>query len=219
MTELSLRIFADTFKIAAVAYGCPKTGSRMLAYPGWLDNAGSFKTLAPELAKLGFYVVAIDPPGCGHSDHLPFGQTYNDFDEVAVVLEVRFANSRIPKLLLKISLFVDQVADCLGWSDAFHCMAHSRGGGICAAAVGSFPARFKSLIGLDTFLSLTTGRWLSASQPDSAVDAPTLMRLGHEMERRNRVRESRKFASFDEAGFIIIIIINPDFSIENNRPI
>ncbi len=43
---------------------------RILAYPGWLDNAGSYDALAPVLVNEGYYVLAVDPVGCGKSSHL-----------------------------------------------------------------------------------------------------------------------------------------------------
>lgn len=157
--EMRLKIFENTFQIAAQAHGRPD-GLRVvravrarslvwaliraracasrcqLAYPGWLDNAGSFKFLGAELAKLGCFVVAVDPPGCGFSDHVPRCSFYNDFDEVATLLEI---------------------AEALGWSEPFIVMAHSRGGGIALAAAGALPHRFKGVILLDSFATLTTG--------------------------------------------------------------
>jgi pimeloyl-ACP methyl ester carboxylesterase len=193
MTELRLKIFDESFTIAAQLYGNASNGIRVIAYPGWLDNSGSFKYLAAAMADLGFLVVAIDPPGCGYSDHLPLCSAYNDFDEVRVLFEV---------------------ADALGWS-TFSCLAHSRGSGICVWAAGAMPLRIKSLILLDSWLGLNTGSTIGAAlEPPSqremlcamstvvACDvcgAAQLMREALETDLRNRTRGARVFSSFDDA--------------------
>lgn len=62
------------------------TGTPILALHGWLDNAASFATLAPEL--VGRPVVALDFPGHGHSDHIPPGGLYHFIDGVFVIHEI-----------------------------------------------------------------------------------------------------------------------------------
>lgn len=62
------------------------TGTPILALHGWLDNAASFVTLAPELG--GRPVVAVDFPGHGLSDHMPAGGLYHFVDGVFVIHEI-----------------------------------------------------------------------------------------------------------------------------------
>jgi len=174
MTELRLKIFDSSFTIAAQLYG-NSNGIKVIGYPGWLDNSGTFKYLASMMAYLGFLVVAIDPPVCGYSDHLPLCSAYNDFDEVRVLFEV---------------------ADALGWS-TFTCLAHSRGSGICVWAAGALPLRIKALLLLDSWLGLNTGSTIGAAlEPPSP---PQLMREALETDLRNRTRGARVFSSFDDA--------------------
>ena len=47
-----------------------------LALHGWLDNAGSFDTLAPQLVAAcpRHALLCLDYPGHGRSSHLPPGQ-------------------------------------------------------------------------------------------------------------------------------------------------
>lgn len=66
-----LRIrLAPELSLSALAYGDP-TNFPVLACHGWMDNAASFQSIAPAMAAEGFYVVALDLPGHGHSDHRP----------------------------------------------------------------------------------------------------------------------------------------------------
>ena len=58
-------------KIGALAFG-DKKNPPILALHGWLDNAASFARLAPLLKE--YYVISIDFPGHGKSDHYPFGR-------------------------------------------------------------------------------------------------------------------------------------------------
>jgi pimeloyl-ACP methyl ester carboxylesterase len=46
-------------------------GKRIFCYSGWLDNTGSYATLAPLFANAGYDVIAMDAPGSGLSAHLP----------------------------------------------------------------------------------------------------------------------------------------------------
>ena len=51
-------------------------GTQWLALHGWLDNAGSFDTLAPQLVSAcpRHALLCLDYPGHGRSSHLPPGQ-------------------------------------------------------------------------------------------------------------------------------------------------
>ena len=74
--------------LAARAWGDP-ADPPILALHGWLDNAASFERLAPLLK--GRYVVALDLPGHGRSEHRPAGSWYayvDYLDEIAEVIEV-----------------------------------------------------------------------------------------------------------------------------------
>jgi hypothetical protein len=80
---------------------------KLICYPGWLDNSGSWDRAAEILCKeYGFAILAVDPPGCGFSDHRPSSCLYNDYEEGPLIADV---------------------ADAIGWQ-TFGLLGHSRGG-------------------------------------------------------------------------------------------
>lgn len=94
----------------------------LLALHGWLDNAGSFATLAPLLADR-WQVIALDLPGHGHSDHLPEGAIYHFVDYVRCVLAA---------------------IDTLGLS-RYSLLGHSMGAGIASLVAAAAPASIDRL--------------------------------------------------------------------------
>ena len=94
----------------------------LLALHGWLDNAGSFALLAPQLAPR-FRVFALDLPGHGRSDHLEPGASYHYLDYVRVVLAA---------------------ADALQL-DRYSLLGHSLGAGIAALVAAAMPERIERL--------------------------------------------------------------------------
>lgn len=105
----------------AKRWGTPG-GLPVIALHGWLDNAGSFDFLAPELK--GCDLICLDCAGHGKSDRRPHLGAYNVWQDVAEVYAV---------------------ADYLGWAE-FNLVGHSRGAMICFLAAGTFPERIKNLI-------------------------------------------------------------------------
>lgn len=103
---------------------------------GWLDNAMSFKKLAPELANHAG-VHAIDMAGHGHSGHRPPGYGYWLTDYVADLSELidhHFPESeRFP-------------LDLVG---------HSLGGIVCALYAAAFPERVHRLVMIDSLGALS----------------------------------------------------------------
>jgi pimeloyl-ACP methyl ester carboxylesterase len=133
-----IRIRIDGLELAAKTWG-PRDAPPVLCLHGWLDNAASFDRLAPQLT--GAYLVALDLPGHGRSDHHPVGFPYAFTDWVAVV---------------------HQVVEALGWSE-LTLMGHSLGAAISAIWAGTFPARVRGLVLLEGLGPLT-------EQPDGAPD-------------------------------------------------
>jgi pimeloyl-ACP methyl ester carboxylesterase len=82
--ELELRL--DALTLAAKAWG-DSAHPPLLALHCWLDNAGSFDALAPLLAH-DRYVVALDLPGHGRSQHRPRGMRYHYVDYLDELREV-----------------------------------------------------------------------------------------------------------------------------------
>ena len=149
----------------------------VIAWPGWLDNAGSFERLAPLLAvKLEADIVVVDPPGCGHSDHRPLSSLYDDHGEIPLVLDV---------------------ADELGF-DTFVLLGHSRGAGVVSMAAGAFSSRVRALVAIENATFGLSGGWLRDLLPD-APTVPERVLVARNTFLRNRVRPLRRFATLEEA--------------------
>jgi pimeloyl-ACP methyl ester carboxylesterase len=95
----------------------------LLVLHGWLDNAGSFALLAPQLTDR-YQVIALELPGHGHSDHLPDGAHYHFLDHVRVVLAA---------------------AAALGLA-RFDLLGHSLGAGIASLVAAAAPERIGRLL-------------------------------------------------------------------------
>lgn len=107
--------------LAALEWG-DASAPPLLALHGWLDNAGSFATLAPLLAAR-YRVIALDLPGHGHSDHLPTGTSYHYLDHVRAALGALDA-LELPRCSL---------------------LGHSLGAGIASLVATAAPARIQRL--------------------------------------------------------------------------
>ena len=109
---------------------------RCIAWPGWLDNAGSFDTLAPHFVATGYEFVAVDPPGCGLSDHLPPSAAYVDLDEALLIIEL---------------------ADALRYDPnaPFILIGHSRGSAVTTACAAAFPDRVCALVTFESAYGLS----------------------------------------------------------------
>jgi pimeloyl-ACP methyl ester carboxylesterase len=103
----------------------------MLASHGWLDNAGSFDLLAPELPDCE--IVALDAAGHGFSDSRSADASYDLGQDVGDMLDV---------------------LDDLGWQ---HCtlLGHSRGAAISMLFAAAFPERVDKLVLIEGGLPLT----------------------------------------------------------------
>lgn len=116
------RIELSTLTLAAQCWGDERRPP-LLALHGWLDNAGSHSRLAPLLADR-HYVIALDLPGHGHSDHLPAGASYHWPEYVRAVLET---------------------ADVLGL-ERYVLLGHSLGAGIASMVAAARPERIERLL-------------------------------------------------------------------------
>jgi len=100
----------------------PADGPKVLALHGWLDNAASFEPLVPHLPQ--FHIAAVDLPGHGRSEHLPWGHNYHFVDWTGVALEIM---------------------DQLEWQKC-HVMGHSLGANIATFIAAIAPQRVEKLI-------------------------------------------------------------------------
>lgn len=105
-------------QLAAQRFGA---GPPLMMLHGWMDNAASFRPLAPYLQ--GFDAVALEHAGHGHSGHRPGGHWYHLMDYVADALAV---------------------ADRLGWEE-FNLLGHSLGGAVASMIAASAPRRIRKL--------------------------------------------------------------------------
>ena len=106
-------------------------GDPLIAVHGWLDNAGSFQGVAPNLSRK---VIAVDLLGHGLSDQKPDGVVYHYadyvFDIVAMLDELK---------LERAGLF-----------------GHSMGAGISSITAATFPDRISSLFVIEGLGPLVT---------------------------------------------------------------
>jgi pimeloyl-ACP methyl ester carboxylesterase len=110
--------------LTAKLWGNPEA-KPILVLHGWLDNAASFDFLAPLIDDA--YIVALDFPGHGKSDHFPSGMQYHLLDIVRMMFEV---------------------IDVLGFEKPT-VMGHSLGAAIATLMAASMPDRLDSLILID----------------------------------------------------------------------
>lgn len=128
-------------KMAGKWWG-PKNKRPIIALHGWLDNAGSFDTLIPQLPSNISY-LALDLPGHGLSSHLPKGCFYHMADWIAILEEIRIKYK---------------------W-DKLSLMGHSIGAMVCFLFASLYPTRVDLVVALDALrvtprlpLALTMGQ-------------------------------------------------------------
>lgn len=107
-----------------------KSKKPLLCLHGYLDNAASFLPLmqVPDILE-EYYIIALEWPGHGYSDHRPTGAHYHFFDYVSDLL----------------ALFTQH-----NWS-AIDIVGHSMGAMVASAFAAAFPEKVKSLTLLDAF--------------------------------------------------------------------
>lgn len=120
LTPAELRFDLPTTTLAALEWGEPGA-LPVLAWHGWLDNAGSFAPLASSLS--GIQLVAVDAAGHGLSGHRAADSSYNIWQDLSDILEL---------------------ADQLGW-ERFGLIGHSRGATVTSLFAGTFPDRVSHL--------------------------------------------------------------------------
>ncbi len=120
-------------------------GTPLLALHGWLDNAASFRPMAPRLA--GYDLVALDMPGHGRSFHYPADAEYSLFSTILDVLAA---------------------ADALGWQQ-FVLLGHSMGGAIASMLGAAAPERISRLLLIEALGPLAGSEDTTASRLRDAV--------------------------------------------------
>lgn len=125
-----VRFNLPSVEVAAKVWGKPD-GLPVIGLHGWLDNAATFDLIAPELN--GVYLIALDLPGHGLSDHLPAGG-YSLWQQAATVL---------------------QVAESMGW-ERFALLGHSMGAIISGILSASMPERIIGAALIDGLVPITS---------------------------------------------------------------
>lgn len=125
-----VRFNLPSVEVAAKVWGKPD-GLPVIGLHGWLDNAATFDLIAPQLK--GVYLVALDLPGHGLSDHLPAGG-YSLWQQAATVL---------------------QVAESMGWG-RFALLGHSMGAIISSILSASMPERILGAALIDGLVPITS---------------------------------------------------------------
>lgn len=120
-------------------------GTPLLALHGWLDNAASFRPMAPMLA--GYDFVALDMPGHGRSFHYPADAEYSLFSTILDMLAA---------------------ADALGW-ERFAVLGHSMGGAIASLLAAAAPDRVERLFLIEALGPLAGAEDTTASRLRDAV--------------------------------------------------
>jgi len=110
--------------ISAKVWG-DESGIPVIACHGWLDNAATFDRIAPHLD--GIYLIAIDFPGHGYSQHRPLGCYYHVWEYVFDVIAV------VDYLELK----------------TFNLLGHSMGGAVCTLVAGTVPERVEKFLAIE----------------------------------------------------------------------
>lgn len=133
-----------------------KSGRRVLALHGWLDNCASFDFLAQELDEVD--LVCIDCMGHGRSDFRPHLGAYNVWQDTHDVFAV---------------------ADQLGW-DRFALLGHSRGSMIAFLCAGAIPDRIEHLFCVEGLLPRTS---LPEGTPELLKQSIEAMATAHKRPR------------------------------------
>ena len=115
-------------RIAYQEWGATNPASkakRILALHGWLDNSNSFKVLGPQLASIGYHMVAVDHLGHGKSTHINPDATYSSTPAGVAI--------------------VNEIVESLGWESS-NILGHSMGAGISLMFAGTFPEKVNKLV-------------------------------------------------------------------------
>lgn len=125
MSGMEMEFKVGDLTLRGVRY-CREGGVPAIALHGWLDNCGSFDSLALQLTNLDLLV--LDLSGHGRSDHRSHIGAYNLWLDVAEVMEV---------------------ARQLNWA-RFGIIGHSRGAMISLLVAGAFPEKITHFAAIES---------------------------------------------------------------------
>lgn len=118
----------DDLKLSALTFG-KKSQQPVLCLHGYLDNAASFIPLMQDELLHGKYIIALEWPGHGHSDHRSADAHYHFFDYVSDLKAMFTLNN---------------------WQE-IDIVAHSMGAMVASAFAAAFPEKVRSLTLIDCY--------------------------------------------------------------------
>ncbi|XP_055325851.1 probable serine hydrolase, partial [Sitodiplosis mosellana] len=120
----------------------------ILAFHGWLDNAGTFDRLIPLLPEK-IPVFSIDLPGHGQSDHFPTGMNYHLYwDYISVVR---------------------RIVKHFGWQK-LKMIGHSMGASVCFMYAACYAKDVEQIILLDSYGPIIRNQRINAAITGSFID-------------------------------------------------
>lgn len=120
-------------------------GSPLLSLHGWMDNAGTWDTVAPLLPR-NISIVAIDFPGHGLSSFKPLG---------------------IGSTFVHLLQVIERVVQYFGWKEV-SLLGHSMGGAAAMMYAGAFPEKVIKVIMVDIVKPVATP---AESQPQLTAES------------------------------------------------
>lgn len=117
----NMNLSVSGMNIAARSWGDEKNPP-LISLHGWMDNANSFEPMSSYLEK-NYYLIALDLPGHGYSDHFPDHAHYHFIDGIYIVLDI---------------------LDSLNYQKV-HLLGHSMGACLASLIAGVIPSRISSL--------------------------------------------------------------------------
>lgn len=157
MSADALEIQTESHLLAVKAWGDP-TNPPLIALHGWLDNAASFDFLAPYLLD-NYYVMAVDLPGHGLSEH-HHSDSHGYFFYSFCVDILRFINAH-------------------SFSEPVSLLGHSMGASIALLMAIAEPDRFNKLYLIDGLVP-------HPAEPKDSVEHFTQYVKGHLRSARSK---------------------------------
>jgi pimeloyl-ACP methyl ester carboxylesterase len=170
----------------------------ILAWPGGLDNAGSFQSFAPILIQklwnnhhINTRFIGIDPPGCGRSSHLPISSTYSDFEEIILVIEVAKSLGLLP---------LSDYDTTTTATRPFILFGHSRGGGILSLAAGVLRKHILALIIIESGMGLS-GTYFQNIEHPQAPSPPDFINIAYNTLNKSNItkKQPRIYKTIEDA--------------------
>ncbi|MGS2717082.1 alpha/beta fold hydrolase [Eionea flava] len=152
------------FRYAAQLWG-DEGGLPVIALHGWLDNSGSFATLASQLP--GVQCLAVDLAGHGLSDHKSGLDDYPIWTDISAIYAI---------------------ADSMGWQH-FGLLGHSRGAMMALLTAGTFPDRISHLVMIDAIMPPLVEQVGVIERIQKSI-----AEIGHRIERKATIFDSRREA-------------------------